>query len=478
MSSLDTSIIYAYLGLMILIGLYANYRQNNVEDYFVAGRRLGSFSIACLWLASWIGGASIIGGSARAHEIGISAIWYVLSLAIGCLLFGLFAAARVQTLGQKHKHLTYPDFMEERFDSRTRIVATITTSAAFIAFAAGQMVALGSILHVLIGWEYAHALLLASAIVIVYTATGGFLAVTYTDWVQFILLLIGVVFIGMPIAISEAGSFTELQSKLPASYFDIGAWGWPTIIALVFSIVLSFFVAMDSFTRCFAAKNATAARRGALLAVIFVIPIAVSATWLGLASATLFPDVENSNDILTTFVMVLFPAGLKGLMLVGILAAVMSTADICILTASANLTRDVYHRYINPDISKKSMLRLSMWASVVVGLLATFIAWKMQDIIDVLLLGFAINSATLFVPTVIALLTRRTNATAAFWSIALSFPVVVIWKVAATYGMEGVFLVDPLWPGLIVSSVSYVYIALAKHDGHHPMPFPGSRSGK
>jgi len=458
-STLDTGIIFAYMGLMVAIGLYANYRQKNVEDYYVAGRRLGPFSIACLWLASWVGGASIIGSSARAHEIGISAIWYVLALAIGCLLFGLFAAARIQKLGDEHGHLTYPDFIEQRFDSRTRIIATITTSAAFIAYAAGQMVALASILHVLLGWDYSFALLLASAIVITYTATGGFLAVTYTDWAQFVLLFIGIIFIGMPIAISEAGNFTHLQSVLPAGHFDIGAWGWPSIIALTFSIVLSFFVAMDSFTRCFAARDAESSRRGALLAVIFVLPIAVAATWMGLASAALFPAVESSNDILTTFVLELFPVGLKGLMLVGILAAVMSSADICILTASANLTRDIYQRYINPDVEQESMLRISMWASVAAGLLATFMAWKMQDIIDILLLGFTINSAALFVPTMAALVLRKSDAVAAFWSITLSLATVILWKTVASNGFDGVFTIEPLWPGLVVSFLTYLLIS-------------------
>lgn len=458
MATLDTSIIFIYLGVMVVIGLYANYRQKNVEDYYVAGRRLGPFSIACLWLASWVGGASIIGSSAMAHEIGITAVWYVLSLAIGCLLFGLFAAARIQKLGDEHQHLTYPDFIEQRYDSRTRIIATITTSAAFIAYAAGQMVALGSILHVLIGWDYSHALLLASTIVITYTATGGFLAVTYTDWAQFVLLFIGILFVGMPIAISEAGSLTDLQQVLPAGHFDIGAWGWPAIIALVFSIVLSFFVAMDSFTRCFAARDAAASRRGVMLAAIFILPIAVAATWMGLASAALFPAVASSNDILTTFVLDLFPTGLKGLMLVGILAAVMSSADICILTASANLTRDVYQRYINPDVNEKDMLRLSMWGSVAAGLLATLMAWKMQDIIDVLLLGFTINSAALFVPTMLALFFKRSDPRAAFWSISLSLSTVILWKIAASTGLHGVFAIEPLWPGLTVSLLTFLII--------------------
>jgi len=446
------------MALMVAIGIYANYRQKNIEDYYIAGRRLGPFSIACLWLASWVGGASIVGSSARAHEIGVSAIWYVLALAIGCLLFGLFAASRIKKLGDEHSHLTYPDFIEQRFDSRTRIVATITTSAAYIAYAAGQMVAIGAILNVLIGWDYSYALLLGSVIVISYTAFGGYLAVTYTDWAQFVLLFVGIMFIGMPIAISEAGSFADLQLALPAGHFDIGAWGWAKIIALVFSIVLSFFVAMDSFTRCFAARDAVAARRGVLLAVVFILPIAVAATWLGLASAVLLPDVESSNGILTTFVLTYFPTGLKGLMLVGIIAAVMSSADICILTASANLTRDVYQRYMNPQVSKDAMLRMGMWASVAAGLLATLLAWKMQDIIDVLLLGFTINSAALFVPTIAALILKRTDSAAAFWSISLSLATVIIWEIASSAGINGIFSIEPLWPGLVVSLLTFVFV--------------------
>jgi beta-phosphoglucomutase-like phosphatase (HAD superfamily) len=163
---------------------------------------------------------------------------------------------------------------------------------------------------------------------------------------------------------------------------------------------------------------------------------------LGLASAALFPDVESSNGILTVFVLEYFPTGLKGLMLVGIMAAVMSSADICILTASANLTRDVYQRYFNPQINKGSMLRLGMWSSVVAGLLATFMAWKMQDIIDILLLGFTINSAALFVPTIAALMLKKTDSAAAFWSIALSLVTGILWKIAASYGAGGVFKED------------------------------------
>ena len=106
------------------------------------------------------------------------------------------------------------------------------------------------------------------------------------------------------------------------------------------------------------------------------------------------------------------------------------------------------------------MLRLSMWASVAAGLLATLMAWKMQDIIDVLMLGFTLNSAALFIPTMTALLYKRSDQTAAFWSVALSLPTVILWKIAAGAGLHGVFVIKPPWPGLSVSLVTFLIMTL------------------
>ena len=182
----------------------------------------------------------------------------------------------------------------------------------------------------LLGWNYGTALLLSGAIVILYTAIGGYLAVTYTDRVQVALVLLGIVAIGVPVAISHAGSWGDMRAALPASFYDLGAQGWDRIAALVVSMVLSFFVAMDSFSRSFAARDAATARNGALLTIVLVLPIALAVAWLGLASAVLYPGRESGAGILTTFVLEAFPAGLKGLMVIGILSAIMSVAAICV----------------------------------------------------------------------------------------------------------------------------------------------------
>ncbi len=457
---IDTGIIFGYLALMIAIGIYASRRQDGIEDYFVAGGRLGSVSIACLWLASWVGGAAVVGGTTNTFEYGISGGWYTACMAIGCLLFGFFFAARVKRIGNEHKLLTYPDFIETRYDSRTRIVATITTIIAYIGYTAGQLAAAGMVLSTLLGWDYSSSLLLASAIIVVYTATGGFLAVTYTDWVQITLLLVGVVIVGIPIAIANGGTWEAFTTQLPIGHFNPIGWGLPTMLALGVSIPLSFFVAMDGYTRMFAAKDETTAKRGTYLAALLLVPLVIGSTWLGLTAAVLYPGAESGGDILSRLIMDIFPVGFKGLLLVGLLAALMSTADICILTAAANGSRDIYQRYINPDVEPKTMFRISMYLAAIIGIASALMAWQMQDVVGILLLAFTINAAALFVPTIAMVTLKNINTNAAFWSITLALITVVGWYIASLMNLAPVFQNDPLWPGLVVSIVVFSGITL------------------
>ncbi len=457
---IDTGIIFAYLALMIAIGIYASRHQNSVEDFFVAGGKLGSFSIACLWLASWVGGAAIVGGVAKTHEFGISGGWYITCMAIGCLLFGFFFAARVKRMGNEHRLLTYPDFIETRYDSRTRIVATITTIIAYIGYSAGQLAAAGAVLSTLLGWDYSSSLLLASCVIVIYTATGGFLAVTYTDWVQITLLFVGIVIVGIPVAIANGGTWEALTTQLPAGHSNPIGWGLPTMLALGISINLSFFVAMDGYTRMFAAKDEATAKRGTLWAALILVPLAIGATWLGLTAALLYPGVESGGDILSRLVVDIFPVGLKGLLLVGILAALMSTADICVLTAAANGSRDIYQRYMNPDVKPQKLFRISIVLSAIIGLASALMAWQMQDIVGILLLAFTINAAALFVPTIAMVTLKKVNNNAAFWSIALALFTVIGWAGASAMDLAPIFRNDPLWPGLIVSIVVFSGISL------------------
>ena len=457
---IDTGIIFAYLALMIAMGIFASRRQDSVEDYFVAGGKLSSFSIACLWLATWVGGAAVVGGTNQAFEVGIAGGWYTTCMFIGCLLFGFFFAVRVKREGNKHNLLTYPEFIETRFDSRTRIVATVTTILAYTGYSAGQLAAVSAVFSTLLGWDYSSSLLLASAIVVAYTATGGFLAVTYTDWVQVALLLVGVVIVGIPISIANGGTLEAFSTGLPTGHFSPIGLGLPTMLAMGVSIPLAFFVSMDNYTRMFAAKDEAVAKRGTYLAAALLVPLVIGSTWLGLTAAILYPGVESEGDILSRLIIDVFPVGLKGLLLVGLLAALMSSADICILTAAANGSRDIYQRYMNPNVEPKKLFRISMVLAATVGIGAALMAWQMQDVVGILLLAFTVNTAALFVPTIAMVTLKNVNTDAAFWSISLALCTVVAWYGASVMKVAPVFQYDPLWPGLIVSTVVFSAVSL------------------
>ena len=158
--------------------------------------------------------------------------------------------------------------------------------------------------------------------------------------------------------------------------------------------------------------------------------------------------------------MDIFPIGFKGLMLVGILAALMSTADICILTAAANGSRDIYQRYANPDAAPNTMFRLSMTLAAVIGIAASLMAWQLQDVVGILLIAFTINAAALFVPTVALVFFKNASTTAAFWSMSLALTTVIGWYVAASFKLAPVFEIDPLSPGLSVSTGTFGLLSL------------------
>lgn len=452
MHLLDYCVLAAYFAGLLAVGYFANKKHKSAEEYYVGGRKLGSLSLTALWLSSWVGGASIMGSAEKSFSMGISFLWYPLSMFFGCVLFALTFAGRVKRLGDRHRHITYPDLIEERYDSRTRLVSAITTVLAYIGYTASQLVGAAHIITSITGLSLGMSFVTATAVTILYTSFGGFFAVEKTDWIQALLMMFGMTAIAVPFTYHSMGGLSKLVSELPASYFDPGAWGWGTIAAMFMSMVLTFFTSMDGYTRCYAAKSEKAARNGALLAAALILIICGSICFIGMSAKTLYPGAEGGTAAFVTLILDLFPTGLRGLILVALLSAIMSTADTCILCASANLTRDIYQRYINPNAPEKKILTLSVASSFAIGIAGALIGWYSKDILSLLLMTFTINSAGLFIPTIGVFLWKRAPASAAFWSMALSLVTVAAWYLGQYVWPDSELLaMDPVWPGLLVS---------------------------
>ena len=153
MNVLDVVIILAYFVGMIALGLIANKKQTGVDDYYLGGRAMGALKIGALWMAGWIGGSSVIGTSSNSYSMGITGIWYVGEIAVGCVLFALVMAEPVKRVSEVLQNITFPEMIRARYDQKNSTMASITTILAMIGYTAAQFVAGASILNVLTGWD-------------------------------------------------------------------------------------------------------------------------------------------------------------------------------------------------------------------------------------------------------------------------------------------------------------------------------------
>lgn len=463
MSKVDIIIILLYFIILLAIGFFANHRQKDMEDYYVAGRNRGTLSIMCLWLCGWVGGSSIIGTSQLSHDIGLGGGVVSFSVVLGLLIFAFTASGRINRIGAKYRHLTYPDLIEARYGRGSAVIATITTVLSYIAFIASQFVAGGNILASLTGWGLGRSYLICAAVIVLYTTLGGYLAVTFTDWLQFSLIILGVVLITFPLVLKTVPP-RQLVDALPASVWDVSQYGSPaTILGMLVATVFSFYTAMDSYTRMYAAKSPRAAKTGTLLCAGFVLAILVATVYIGMASRLIIPDMKDSAQAMSLVMTALLPSGLRGLLIIGILSAIMSTADISILTASSNLTNDIYHKYVRREAGDAHLLRVAMAASLGLGALGAALAWFKQDIIGIIYIAFTLSSANLFIPTVFGFFWKRGTAKASFYSMLLSLIVVLAWYLMPIFGVENRFLgTNPIWPGLAVSAAVYFLLSFWK----------------
>lgn len=463
MGAVDIAIIAAYMVSMLVIGIYAGKKQQSSEDYFLAGKSVNVFSLTCLWLSSWIGGASIVGTAERAFDRGITAVWYVLIIAISLVIFALSFTKTIKRISERFDLTTYPDFIEQRYDSKTRLVASICTILGMTGFVASQFLAGGGILSALTGWDSRTSLIIVAVVITFYTASGGLLAVTYTDWFQTLILIVGIVLLGVPVCLHRLEGGLQAFAQLPNEYFDLGSWGWISILGLGISTLFSFYTNMDNYTRCIAAKDEKASMKGAMIAAAGIFIIAVSATFLGMSAKLIVPEATGANA-LAYLIVDIFPVGVRGILLIGIIAAIMSSADICMLTASTSLVKDVYKRYIAPDITDQRLQKITVICSFAIGAVAVFLTFNSQNVIDVMFIALTVNSAGLFLPTVFGMFWRRANASAAFVSALCSLIVILFWFAGREAGWGRIFEFDPLWPGIITSAVLFFPLSICKHQ--------------
>ena len=455
MQPLDYLILAFYFAGMLAVGVYFNRQQTGLDEYFVGGRQMSARHIGLSVVATDVGGGFSIGLGGLGFVMGLSASWLLFTGLIGAWLAAVFLVPRVKALGDTHVHRSFPDFLAHRFGEPTRLVAAIVSAVGYAGFTGSQLLAGGKLASTAFDFDLTTAVLVMSVVIVAYTALGGLQAVVYTDTMQWGILFVGLIGLGIPLGFRAVGGFQGLTESLPPQYFSLRNVSGVEFMTWMVTIVPIWFVAMTLYQRIHASRDVATARRAWFTAGLLEWPaMAFMGATLGMFARVLFPAAEPEMG-LPLLVRDVLPTGATGLVLAAYLAAIMSTADSCLLASVGNIVDDILGRAVAPATTEGSQLILSRVLTVIVGIGSVSFALYVPQVIDSILLAYSFMVAGLFFPTLAALFWRRASGIAAFWSIVAgggTTVVLTVFKMSTT--------LDPVFYGLFVSGAILVLMTM------------------
>ena len=370
-----------YMIVMLFVGIICSKKIKNYEDFTVAGRTIPFWRNVHSISASAIGAGATMGVAGMVFADGISGLWLGIGAAIGLLLCGLFLAGKLRESGK----ITVPDIMKHQYGQKVADWITILNLFALLALTAGQVRALGTITQTFLpNLTIFQACIVMGIVMIAYTVLGGLVAASYTDSINMIIMIIAVMVVLPILSITNTGGFAVMAKELPPSYFDPWASGLAGILGILMWIIPTNFVSQENFLRICGAKNAKEAKGATVTASLLVyLPYFIMCAVIGLAGAMLFPEVQSPDSILPIMISNLSGPLLGGLLLSGLLAAVVSTAGSMLLITSVNITDNVIKRF-NPNLDEKHMVPISRICVIAVGIVSIIIANFADSIVGIM----------------------------------------------------------------------------------------------
>lgn len=462
---LDYGAIVLYFLILFLVGYFtmrSSKEGKKTESFLAADRNMNLFQTTCTTAAGDLGGGFSIAMGGLGFTLGFSASWLVAVSGLSIVLVSFLMVPKVKNWADKMQGLTTGDLFETRYDRKTGTVAGVVIGLAWLAFVGGQIMAGGKLLQATMNVDLTPATLVIGVIIVAYTAMGGLKAVIYTDVFQMVILLVGIVFILVPIGLVEVGGWGAMVETLAsnpetASMLDWTAAGWKQILGWFFAVIPIWFIAIVGLQRIVAAKDVKTAQRAFLLTGI---PIewplfAIGSTLVGMFARILMPDLADPELATPLMILTLLPVGLGGVVIAAYIATVMSTADSCLIGPVAIFTNDIYRKYLNPNATDAELVKVARITTVVFGILTIGGAFLVPNVLDLILYAYTFGAAGIFFPMLGLLFWKRATATGAFWSIILGGSSAVIWTVSGEpYGFASSYV------GWAISLPSLVLISL------------------
>ena len=491
MLSTTSAIIIAfvcYLGLMIAIGIWSMKQTSGANDYFLGGRGLSGPVAALSAQASDMSGWLLMGLPGSIYALGTGQAWIAIGLGLGTIINWLVIAKplRAYTIVANNS-MTLPEFFGNRYHDEKKIllgVSSVIIVIFFLVYTASALASGGKLFNTVFGIDYHIALLIGALVILVYTFLGGFLAVCTTDFIQGMLMLIGLLIVPIIAWSFVSGQVSDLlvttgvNSEHYMSLFYNGD-NPITIIDILSNLAwgLGYCGMPHILVRFMAIKNEKELKKSSVIAIVWVVLSLAFAVIIGvIGRAFLAPDILGSDGFASTecvfiemiqkvFTEYLPLPFIGGIFICGILAAIMSTADSQLLVCSSAVSADIYRDIMKPDADDNTVLKIGRYTTLVVAVLAFFIAWDPNSSIMGLVSDAWAGLGAAFGPLVVmSLFWKRTNLQGAIAGLVSGAAVVILWDYIPLMGGETLGTVTGIYSlliGFIISLLCIIIVSLA-----------------
>ena len=462
-----------YLAVMLGIGIVAYRRTQDLSDYVLGGRNLGPIPSALSAGASDMSGWLLLGLPGYAMSAGYGAFWLAGGLLVGTWANWLLVAQRLRVYSHRADDaLTLPAFFEKRFEDHShalRVVSAFFVLVFFLFYTSSGLVAGGKLFETVFGLDYQLAVVVGAVAVISYTMFGGFLAVSWTDVVQG-LLMVGAMVLVPVLALSDLGgvgsAFDQIAAKNP-ELLDAFTNADGTSITLIGTLSLvgwgfGYFGQPHILARFKGIKSkdhVPAARR---IAVLWSGVSMAGSIAIGLfAIAYLKSDLGDNETVFMVMVDAIFHPVVAGVLLAAILAAIMSTADSQLLVSSSALAEDFYKALFNKEASAQQLVNVGRFAVVGIAVIATILALNPDSgVLDLVSYAWAGFGAAFGPALILSLYWKRMTKQGALAGIIVGGVTVVVWKQLT----GGWFDLYEIMPGILFATIAIIGVSLATSE--------------
>ena len=482
--------IVVYLIIMVAVGVFYSRKGGGSTsgEFYLGGRKLGPIVTAMSAEASDMSSYLLMGLPGLAYIAGVAEVgWTIIGLAVGTYLNWLITAKRLRNYSAHMGAITIPDFFSRRFRDEKRVLSCIAAAIIlifFIPYTASGFKAIGTLFNSLFGVNYHGAMIIGAIVVIGYTVLGGFLAVSTTDLIQSIVMTFALIFIVF-FAISMAGGWdavTANAAQLPgylnltqgydASTGQAGSFPFLSIVSTL-AWGLGYFGMPHILLRFMAIEDSSKLKVSRRIASVWVVISMAIAMLIGIigysvSKAGAIPFLTSSSesetiviklaDLMSTYGV--FFALIAGVVMAGILACTMSTADSQLLTAASGVSQDLIQDFFRVKLSQKASLKAARLTVIGIAIVGLLLAWNPNSsVFRIVSFAWAGFGAAFGPVMILALFWKRMNRQGALAGMIVGGGMVFLWKYVIA-PMGGAFAIYELLPAFILALIAIVVVSL------------------